>query len=179
MSSARIFALIDAPCALSGRFSGWLKRKLMSGRREADPRFPHVFTTYRLTEIHCGGIPSRVMPHTAELQPEAFVEISPELAAEHGISSLDWTVLSTLRGEIEVRALVTERMRAFRLGDRTVHQIGMPWLYGHEGYATGDIANVLFAISGDPNVSIHTTKAITCNLRPGRLAHAGGTVLAR
>ncbi len=146
---------------------------------EADPRFPHIFTTYRLTEIHCGGIPSRVMPHTAELQPEGFVEISPELAAEHGLKSLDWTVLSTLRGEIEVKAMVTERMRAFRLGDRTVHQIGMPWLYGHEGYATGDIANVLFAISGDPNVSIHTTKAITCNLRPGRLAHAGGEILGR
>ena len=139
-----------------------------------DPRYPYIFTTYRLTEMHCGGIPSRVMPHTAELQPEGFVEISTELAAEHGLKSLDWTVLSTLRGEIEVRALVTERMRAFRLGGRTVHQIGMPWMFGHEGYANGDIANVLFAISGDPNVSIHTTKAITCNLRPGRLAHPGG-----
>ena len=47
-----------------------------------DPRYPYVFTTYRLTELHCGGIATRVMPHTAELQPEAFVEISPELAAE-------------------------------------------------------------------------------------------------
>ncbi len=33
-------------------------------------------TTYWLTELHCGGISSRVTPHTAELQPEAFVEIS-------------------------------------------------------------------------------------------------------
>ena len=40
----------------------------------SDPRFPHIFTTYRLTELHCGGISTRVMPHTAELQPEAFVE---------------------------------------------------------------------------------------------------------
>ncbi len=141
-----------------------------------DPHYPYIFTTYRLTELHCGGIPTRVMPHTAELQPEAFVEISPELAAEHGLRSLDWTVLSTKRGEIEVKALVTERMRAFRIGGRTVHQIGMPWLFGHEGYATGDIANVLFAISGDPNVSIHTTKAITCNLRAGKLARAGGEI---
>jgi formate dehydrogenase major subunit len=39
-----------------------------------DPRFPYVFTTYRLTELHCGGVISRVTPHTAELQPEAFVE---------------------------------------------------------------------------------------------------------
>ena len=131
-------------------------------------------TTYRLTELHCGGIPTRVMARTAELQPEAFVEISPELAEELGIGNLDWTVLSTLRGEIEAKALVTERIRPFRIDGRTIHQVGMPWDYGWEGYARGDIANALLAITGDPNVSIHTTKAITCNIRPGRLPQPGG-----
>ena len=48
-----------------------------------------------------------------------------------------------------------------------VHQVGMPWVFGWEGYARGDIANVLLAISGDPNTSIHTTKALTCALRQG------------
>ncbi len=133
-----------------------------------DPRFPYVFSTYRLTELHCGGIATRVMPHTAELQPEAFVEVSPELAGELGIAHLGWTTLSTLRGEIEVRAMVTSRVRPFTIAGRTVHQVGMPWGFGWRGYATGDIANALLAISGDPNVSIHTTKAITCNLRAGR-----------
>ncbi len=133
-----------------------------------DPRFPYVFTTYRLTELHCGGIPTRIMPHTAELQPEAFVEVSPELARELGIEHLGWTTLTTLRGEIEVKAMVTERSRPFTIGGKTVHQIGMPYVFGWMGYAKGDIANVLLAITGDPNVSIHTTKAITCNIRPGR-----------
>ena len=133
-----------------------------------DPRFPYVFSTYRLTELHCGGIPTRIMPHTAELQPEAFVEVSPELAAQVGIEHLGWTTLSTLRGEIEVKALVTERTRPFTIRGKTVHQIGMPYVFGWEGYAKGDIANVLLAITGDPNVSIHTTKAITCSIRPGR-----------
>ena len=143
----------------------------------ADPRFPYVFSTYRLTELHCGGIPTRIMPHTAELMPEAFVEVSPELSHELGISHLGWTTLSTLRGEIEVKALVTERVRPFTIEGRTVHQLGMPWVFGREGYTKGDIANVLFAITGDPNVSIHTTKAITCNIRPGRrriVEHARG-----
>ena len=141
-----------------------------------DPRFPYIFTTYRLTELHCGGITGRVTPHTAELQPEAFVEISPELAGELAITHLGWTVLSTLRGEIEVRAMVTARMRPFVIEGRVVHQIGMPWLFGWQGYAHGDTANVLLAITGDPNTSIHSTKAITCAIRPGRLAHAGGTI---
>ena len=139
-----------------------------------DKRFPYVFTTYRLTELHCGGVIGRVTPHTAELQPEAFVEISPELARELHVKSLDWTVLTTLRGEIEVRAMVTERMRPLQIDGHQVHQVGMPWVFGWEGYARGDIANVLLAISGDANTSIHTTKAVTVNLHKGRLSRPGG-----
>ncbi len=135
----------------------------------ADPRFPYVFTTFRLTELHCGGVSSRAVPHTAELQPEAFVEIPPELAREKGIAHLDWVVLSTLRGEIEVKAMVTDRMRPLTIDGRRVFQIGMPWVFGWEGYANGDIANVLLAMFGDANTSIHSTKALTCDLRRGRL----------
>ena len=133
-----------------------------------DPRFPYVLTTFRLTELHCGGVMSRVAPHTAELQPEAFVEIPPELARELGIAHLGWATLSTLRGEVEMRAMVTERLMPFEIGGRRIYQVGVPWVYGWEGYARGDIANVLLAITGDPNTTIHTTKALTCNLRPGR-----------
>jgi len=138
----------------------------------ADPRFPYVFTTYRLTELHCGGISTRIMPHTAELQPEAFVEVSPELARELGIHHLGWTVISTLRGAIEVKAMVTERVRPFTIAGRTVHQVGMPWVFGREGYNPGAVANVLLAITGDANTSIHSTKALTCALRAGRLSEA-------
>ena len=139
-----------------------------------DPRFPYVFTSFRLTELHCGGIIGRVTPHTAELQPEAFVEVPPELAGELGIEHLGWTVLSTLRGDIEVRAMVTERLRPFVIDGKTVYQVGMPWVYGWEGYARGDIANVLLAITADANTGIHSTKAVTVNLRPGRLNRPGG-----
>jgi len=139
-----------------------------------DPRFPYVFTTYRLTELHCGGLSTRAMPHTAELQPEAFVEIPTELAQQKRIEQLDWVVLSTLRGEVEAKAMVTDRLRPLTIVGRTVYQIGMPWVFGWEGYAKGDTANALLAIFGDANTSIHSTKALTCNLRKGRLRHKGG-----
>ena len=138
-----------------------------------DPRFPYVLTTFRLTELHCGGVTSRVAPHTAELQPEMFVEIPPELAERLGIRHLGWAVLATLRAEIEAKAMVTERLRPFRINGRTIYQIGVPWVFGWQGYARGDVANALLAITGDANTSIHSTKALTCGLRPGRLAHAG------
>ena len=71
--------------------------------------------------------------------------------------------------------MVTERMRPLMIDGRVVHQVGMPWVYGWEGYARGDIANVLLAMTGDANSSIHSTKATTCGLRAGRLARAGGS----
>jgi formate dehydrogenase major subunit len=135
-----------------------------------DPRWPHVLTTYRLTEQHSGGTPTRIVPTTAELQPEGFAEIPTELAAELGIGNTDWVVLSTPRGEIETRALVTDRLRPWLLdGGRVVHQLGLPWHFGWAGFATGDIANVLTAVVGDPNTGMHENKALTCALRPGRL----------
>lgn len=135
-----------------------------------DPRYPHVLTTYRLTEHHSAGTPTRSVPSTAELQPEGFAEIPPELAAELGIRNLDWVVLATARGEVETKALVTERLRPFTIDGRRVYQIGMPWHFGWRGFATGDIANLLTSVVGDANTSIHEGKALTCSLRKGRLA---------
>ena len=135
----------------------------------ADARYPHVLTTYRLTEHHCGGTPTRGVPHTAELQPEGFAELPPELARELGVENLDWIVISTARGEVETRAMVTSRLRPFSINGSRVFQIGMPWHFGWEGYATGDIANVLTAVVGDPNTSMHENKALTCAVRKGRL----------
>jgi formate dehydrogenase major subunit len=135
-----------------------------------DPRYPYALTTYRLTEHHSGGTPTRSVPLTAELQPEGFAEIPDELAAELGIANLDWVVLSTARGEVETRAMVTARLQPLEIGGQRVYQIGMPFHFGWKGYATGDIANVLSSVVGDPNTSIHEGKAFTCNLRKGRLA---------
>ncbi len=135
-----------------------------------DPQYPYVVTTYRLTEHHSGGIPTRFVPSTAELQPEGFVELSPELAAQLGIQNLDWAVISTARGAIEMKALVTERLRPLLINGQQIYQVGLPYHFGWEGYATGDSANVLTAAVGDPNTSIHEGKAFTCNVQKGRLA---------
>ena len=131
-------------------------------------RYPYILTTYRLTEHHSGGIPTRFVPSTAELQPEGFAEIPPELAREKGIANLDWVTISTARGAIETRALITARLRPFEIDGQRLYHIGLPWHFGWQGYATGAIANTLSAIVGDPNTTIHEGKAFTCNLEKGR-----------
>jgi formate dehydrogenase major subunit len=129
-----------------------------------DPRFPYVITTYRLTEHYLSGVMSRWNPWLAELMPELFIELSPELAAEKGIRNTDWVRISSPRAHIRAKALVTRRMRPFRLGGKIVHQVGMPWHWGWEGVVTGDVTNTLTAMVGDPNVSIHEGKAFVCNV---------------
>jgi formate dehydrogenase major subunit len=136
----------------------------------ADPRFPYVLTTYRLTEHHTAGGMSRQLSHLAELQPELFTEVSPELAAGLGLQSGQWATIVTARSEIEARVLVTSRMRPLQIDGQTVHQVGLPYHWGYRGLVTGDVANDLLVISEEPNVRIMETKALTCNVIPGRRA---------
>ena len=130
--------------------------------------YPCVFTTFRLTEHHTAGGMSRGLPYLAELQPEMFVEISPELAAERGISHGDWLHVVTARSAIEGRAVVTDRMLPMVLGDRIVHQVGVPWHWGRNGITNGDSANDLFGVVMDRNVHIQESKVSSCDVRPGR-----------
>ncbi len=64
--------------------------------------------------------------------------------------------------------MVTARLRPLRLGDRVVHQIGLPYHWGGNGLVTGDSANDLVGLELDPNVQIPPTKVLTCDIRPGR-----------
>jgi formate dehydrogenase major subunit len=132
-----------------------------------DPRFPYVLTTYRLTEHHTAGGMSRFLPHLAELQPELFAEIAPELGAELGIANGDVITLVTRRGAVEVRALVTRRIRPLQVDGRTVHQVAVPFHWGSAGPLKGDAVNDLIPLSGEPNVSIHEGKALLCAVLPG------------
>jgi len=129
-----------------------------------DSRFPIVITTYRLTEHYLAGAMSRFNPWLTELQPELFIELSPELAAEKRIANLDWVRVTTPRSSVRAKALVTRRLRPFTIEGRTIHQVGMPWHWGYEGIVTGDVVNELTALVGDPNVSIHEGKAFVCNV---------------
>lgn len=129
-----------------------------------DPKFPYVMTTYRLTEHYLSGAMSRWLPWLAELQPELFVELSPELAQEKGIRNLDWVRISSPRSQVRAKALVTRRLRPLQVDGKTIHQVGMPWHWGYEGLVTGDVVNELTALVGDPNVTIHEGKAFVCNI---------------
>ena len=130
--------------------------------------FPYVFSTSRLTEHHTAGGMSRQLAYLSELQPEMFVEVSPELAAERGLEHIGWAHIITARAAIEAKVLITDRLRPLRIEGRIVHQLWMPYHWGGEGLVTGDSANDLIGITLDPNVLIQESKVGTCDIRPGR-----------
>ncbi len=139
-----------------------------SGSQPGSDVFPYVMTTYRLTEHHTAGGMSRTVPYLAELQPEMFVEVSPELAAERGLEHGDWATIATARTAIEARVMVTDRMRPLHLNGRVIHQVGLPYHWGRSGLVTGDAANELLSQVLDLNVHIAEYKSATCDIRPGR-----------
>ena len=139
-----------------------------SGAQPGSEVFPYVLTTYRLTEHHTAGGMSRFLPYLAELQPELFCEVSPELAAERGLEHMGWATIISARSAIEARVMVTRRIMPLEVGGRRLHQIGLPWHWGPNGYTTGDAANELTHLSLDPNVHIQEVKALACDIRPGR-----------
>ena len=134
-----------------------------------DPRYPYVVTTYRLTEHHTSGAMSRWIPWLSELQPELFCEISPELAAEKGINNTDWVTISTSRGSIHAKALVSDRIPVYDFEGRRIHTIGLPYHWGSNGLVKGDVVNNIIPVLLEPNVSIHEAKAFTANLEKGRV----------
>ncbi len=134
-------------------------------------RYPYVLTTYRLTEHHTAGGMTRTVPYLAELQPELFCEVDPDLAAERGLEHGGWATIVTARTAIEARVLVTDRVKPLVVQGRPLHQVGLPYHWGTRGLTRGGSANDLFPITLDPNVHIQEVKAASCDIRPGRRPH--------
>ena len=60
------------------------------------------------------------------MQPQQFVEMSLELAAEKGIKGGDRVKVKSGRGEIFAVAVVTSRFKPFKIGGQTGHKVGRP-----------------------------------------------------
>jgi formate dehydrogenase major subunit len=139
-----------------------------SGSEPGSEVYPFVATTYRLTEHHTAGGMTRTVPYLAELQPEMFVEVDPELATLRGLEHGSWATIVTTRSAIEARVMVTDRVKPLTVQGRRVHQVGLPYHWGSKGLVTGDAANDLVALVLDPNVHIQEVKAFSCDIQPGR-----------
>ena len=133
-------------------------------------QFPYVATSYRLTE-HEHYVTQHV-PLLVGLQPQAFVEISEELAKEKHISNGDRVRVSSMRGKLEVAALVTKRLGPQTIAGKTVHTIGIPIHWGFIGVSAEKypelsknwLANALTPFVGDVGARTPEFKAFLVNI---------------
>ena len=151
----------------------------MDTARSADPMFPIVCTTMRVSEHWQSGVLTRWQPWLVEMQPNLFIEISEELARERGIKSGDQIFIRSARGQAEAIAMVTPRFKPFTIDGKTVHQVALPWHFGWITSATrtyspkdkkpelftfGNAANRLTPNIGDGNTMIPESKAFMVNI---------------
>jgi formate dehydrogenase major subunit len=133
--------------------------------------YPYIATSYRLTE-HEHYVTQHV-PLLVGLQPQAFVELPAELAAEKGIKTGDRVRVFSARGKIEVAALVTKRLGPMTVGGKKVYHIGIPIHWGFVGVAAERnpdlakywLANALTPFVGDANSRTPEFKAFLVNLK--------------
>jgi predicted molibdopterin-dependent oxidoreductase YjgC len=122
-------------------------------REEPDDEYPFILTTGRLLEHWHGGTMTR-NSSLNEAYPEARVEIHPADAEIHGIRNNDPVKVQSRRGEIVVRATVTEKT--------TVGVVFLPWHF-HEA-----AANLLTNDALDPQAKIPEFKACAVQVFPAR-----------
>src|SRR5258706_3833498 len=131
--------------------------------------FPYVLMTSTVAEHWCAGSTTRNIPWLNELVPEPVLELPVTLAQKLGVKSGDWVRVSSARGELEVKALVTPRMKALKIGDREVTVVWMPYNWGFEGLSTGPSVNHLTIDATDPGAGTQETEPCLVNVvRAGR-----------
>jgi formate dehydrogenase major subunit len=127
--------------------------------------FPYVATTYRLVEhFHWWTKTSKL---NAIVQPEFFVEISPDLAKEKGITNGGWVKVSSNRGSVKGKAVITKRIPTLTIDGKTVHTVGLPLHFGFIGETKKAIGvNSLTPVVGDANTNTPQYKAFLVDIEP-------------
>jgi formate dehydrogenase major subunit len=127
-------------------------------------KFPYVLMTSSLAEHWCAGSTTRNVPWLNELVPEPFVELPVPLAAKLGVETGDAVKVSSARGEVVVKAMVTKRMQAMKIQGQEVMVVWMPYNWGFKGLSTGPSTNYLTIDAGDPGAGTQETKACLVNI---------------
>ncbi len=157
---------LESPVAnlLSPQQASPLARRWQADDLGRADEYPIVATTCRVSEHWLSGAMSRNLPWLVELVPDAFVEISRELARAKGIANGDRVSVRSARGRITTYALVTGRVKPLEVGGKRIEQVAIVWHFGYEGLATGPSANLLTPRVGDGDCLIPEYKAFLCDL---------------
>jgi formate dehydrogenase major subunit len=126
--------------------------------------FPYVLMTSTVAEHWCGGSSTRNISWLNELVPEPMLEMPDSLAQKLGVKTGTWVKVSSARGELTVKAVVTPRMKPMRVDGREVTVVWMPYNWGYRGLSTGPSVNQITIDAVDPGAGTQETKACLVNV---------------
>lgn len=127
-------------------------------------KFPYVLTTSGIAEHWCSGTVTRNIPWLNELVKEPFIELSEQLSGKLGIKAGDKVKVSSARGEVTVKAMVTKRSRPMVINGEETHMVWMPYSWGFKGLSQGPSTNYLTIDALDPNTQEQEFKACLVNI---------------
>ena len=126
--------------------------------------YPYVLMTSTVAEHWCAGSTTRNIAWLNELVPEPMVELPESLGKKLSVKSGDWVKVSSARGELTVKAVVTPRMKPIQSNGHEVTVVWMPYNWGFQGLSTGPSVNHLTIDATDPGAGTQETKACLVNV---------------
>ncbi len=126
--------------------------------------FPYVLMTSSMAEHWCCGSTTRNVAWLNELVPEPVVEMPESLALTLGLKHGEYAHVTSARGEITVKTVVTKRMKPLNINGEEVTSVWMPYNWGFKGLSTGPSTNVLTIDAVDPGAGTQETKACLVNI---------------
>lgn len=125
--------------------------------------FPYVATSYSITELFRHWTKHALL--NAIAQPEQFVEISEQLAKAKSIATGDAIRVSSQRGYIRAKAVVTARLHPLTVNGEQIETVGIPCHWGFTGATRkGFLANTLTHSIGEANSQTPEYKAFLVNV---------------
>lgn len=126
-------------------------------------KFPYVATTYSITE-HFHFWTQHALINCIS-QPEQFIEMSENLAKQKGIQHGDDVQVSSNRGYVKAKAVVTKRLPTLKVNGKDIETIGLPIHWGFTGLMKkGFLVNGLTPHVGDANSQTPEYKAFLVNI---------------
>ena len=133
----------------------------------ASPEYPTAMTTYHMVEHWLSGSMTRHIPWLCALQPESFLEISPEMAAACGIAPGSWVAVKSARTTHQMRALVTPRLRLGKVLGKDISVVGSFVNSGYKGIVCDPVTNDLSPAIMSPEGLIPASKGFAVHIAKG------------
>src|SRR3954452_4555848 len=126
-------------------------------------KFPYVLMTSTVAEHWCAGSTTRNIPWLNELVPEPMIEVPASLAQKLSLQSGDFVRVSSARGDVTVKTLVTPRMQTLKVADQDVTIVWMPSIWVFKGLSTGSCVTHVTIAGVDPGASTQKAKSSLAN----------------